>query len=206
MAYDRDPAVYAPELAPALQQRWSPRALDSEHQLSDQQLRLLLAAARWAPSAGNGQPWAFLVGRRGTPVFETIVDAASRGNTAWIPRASVLLASVAKTGPSPEQPTDDWEPWHYYDLGQSVAHLTVQAHELGLHVHQFAGFRHADVAAALGVPAGWRVMTGIAVGVLGDATTLDEITRAKEQLPRTRKPLTDFVFEGAWGRPASWAQ
>lgn len=205
MAYDREPAFYEPALTPALHERWSPRALDPEHEVSDQQLRLLLEAARWSPSAGNGQPWAFLAGRRGEPVFETIVEHASRGNKAWIPRASALLATVAKTGPSSEEPTDDWEPWHYYDLGQAVAHLTVQAHALGLFVHQFAGFKHALVQEALGVPAGWRVMTGVAIGVLGDASTLDEITQAKEQAPRQRKALDEFVFAGSWGEPAPWA-
>ena len=62
-----------------------------------------------------------------------------------------------------------YKPFHAeYDTGQAAAHLTLQARAMGLHAHQFAGFDKAAVADELGVPAYYKLMAGIAVGVPGD--------------------------------------
>src|SRR5262249_62348344 len=48
-----------PLLHPLLAGRWSPTTFDASHQLAAAEIEALLEAARWAPSAGNSQPWAF---------------------------------------------------------------------------------------------------------------------------------------------------
>ncbi|WP_308443786.1 nitroreductase family protein [Arthrobacter sp. NicSoilC12] len=58
-----------------LSQRWSPRSFDPDVSITDAQLDALLEAARWAPSASNNQPRRFIVTRRNTPEFDTIVSA-----------------------------------------------------------------------------------------------------------------------------------
>ena len=42
--------------------RRSPRSFVGDHQIERADLLALLEAARWAPSAMNGQPWRFAVG------------------------------------------------------------------------------------------------------------------------------------------------
>lgn len=199
MALLRDPDVVVPALTPLLQDRWSPRAFDVGHTLDDASLALLLEAARWAPSSGNSQPWSFVVGRRGDDTFDGFLEHLSRGNKAWAGSASALLVAIRQTesGPDHELP---WAGYSQYDLGQAAAHLSVQAHALGLHAHQFAGFDHDAVASRFEVPGHWSVTTGIAVGRLGDPADLDDATREKELRPRTRRPIDEFVFTGAWGR------
>lgn len=198
MALLRDPNILDPRLADPLGVRWSPRAFDDQHELDRSQLHLLLEAARWAPSSGNSQPWSFIVGLRGDPTFDGFYEHLSRGNKAWAGRASALLIAMRQTesGPDHELP---WAGYAQYDLGQAAAHLTIQAHALGLHVHQFAGFDHEAVQTHFGVPSHWSVTTGIAVGVAALPDVLDERTREKELLPRTRRPLSEFVFTGTWG-------
>jgi hypothetical protein len=39
----------------------------------------------------------------------------------------------------------------------------------------------------------------IALGYLGDPDALPEKLRERERAPRSRKPLSDFVFTGRWG-------
>lgn len=51
---------------PLLTTRWSPTTFDPSHDVESPDVALLLEAARWAPSAGNSQPWAFIVGPRGS--------------------------------------------------------------------------------------------------------------------------------------------
>jgi len=186
-------------LTPLLRDRWSPRVLDDTHVLSDEDLLLLLEAARWAPSTGNSQPWSYLVGRRGDDTFARLVPTLSRGNARWVPRASAVLVSLRQVAPAPGE-----EPGTYayaaHDTGQAAAHLTVQAAALGLVVHQFAGFDHDAVAAEFGVPDHVRVTAGLAVGREGDPATTD--VPEKDRATRSRRPLADFVYAGAWGEIA----
>jgi nitroreductase len=53
--------------------RRSPRSFDEAATISDDDLRGVLEAARWAASAFNGQPWRFFVGKRGDEVFGQIL-------------------------------------------------------------------------------------------------------------------------------------
>ena len=75
---DRSAATSVP-LHPLLAERWSPRAW-SETPVSTQQLRAVLEAARWAPSAGSAQRWRFVVGHRGDSTWDPLLEALNPGN------------------------------------------------------------------------------------------------------------------------------
>lgn len=206
MAWEREPDQAAPALTPLLHQRWSSRVYDPQHHLSDDDLTTLLEAARWAPSAGNSQPWAFLVGRRGDATHSAFVEQLSRGNSFWAPRASALLVSLQRIAAEPgsDFPYSDYAA---YDLGQAAAHITVQAQSMGLYVHQFAGFDHDRVARVFEVPDHWQVTTGIAVGRLAPVSTIEDVEpslAARERRLRQRNPLSQFVFEKSFGTSAGW--
>src|SRR3954451_13190218 len=57
--------VDTPGLHPLLATRWSPTSFDPSHEVATTEADLLLEAARWAPSAGDSQAGAFIVGPRG---------------------------------------------------------------------------------------------------------------------------------------------
>src|SRR5690348_1569574 len=83
-------------LHPLLAGRWSTRAFDPDHVLTDAGLERLLEAARWAPSAGNSQPWRLGVARRGTPEFAAMAAALAPGNALWAGAASALVLVAAQ--------------------------------------------------------------------------------------------------------------
>ncbi|RKS72710.1 nitroreductase [Motilibacter peucedani] len=187
-----------PLLHPLLAERRSPRAFDPAHEVDEAALRSLLEAARWAPSAVNRQPWRYLVGRRGDDTFATVFDTLAPGNQLWAGRSSALVVGLARSLDDAGEPV----PHAPFELGLSVAQLTVQAHALGLHVHQMAGFDAAALAQRFEVPAGWAPMIVLAVGLLGDPDDLPEHLRARELAPRDRFPLQEIAFAGSWGEPA----
>ena len=202
MSDDPHPADPAAEIHPLLRSRWSTRAFDPEHELSGEDLARLMEAARWTPSAGNSQPWAFIVGLRGDDTHAAIVKTLSRGNTPWAPLASALLVSLHQVGHE-DDATFIYSDYAAHDLGQAAAHLTVQAQAMGLFVHQFAGFDHDAATVAFDVPPHWKVTTGIAIGRHLDADRLaeaDQLLREYDVRVRDRKPLEEFVFAGAFGR------
>ena len=182
----------APLITP-LVERWSPRAYDPAAELSDDAVRTLLEAARWAPSANNVQPWRFIVARRGTASFTTIHDALMGFNQAWADSAAALVVNIAEVADEAGTP----RPWAKYDLGQAVAHMSVQAQHDGLHTHQMGGFDAARLAAAFGLRDGLEVVSISAVGKVGDASALPEPLREREVAPRSRKPLDELVIAAA---------
>ncbi len=181
-----------------LRSRWSPSIFDGEHRLSTGELQALLRAGQWSPSEGNSQPWVFFVAERGNTSHGVLVEHLSRGNSGWVPRASVVLITVTQIAPDAEG--NGGGSHTEYDLGQAAAHITLQARSMGLHAHQFSGFDREAVRVGLGVPDHYRVMSGIAVGVRGNPDEVDERTRGREERERTRKSFDSFVFDGTWGQ------
>ncbi|GAA5140326.1 nitroreductase family protein [Nocardioides marinquilinus] len=197
------PTPDAEGLAEPLRSRWSPSVFDPAHTLGRDDVALLLEAARWAPSRGNSQPWALVVAPRGSAAHAALVPHLSRGNSGWVPRASLVVLAGCRLD---ELKDTAHAPHAHHDLGQAVAHLTLQARAMGLHAHQFAGFDADAAAAALGVPDGVRLMTGVAVGARGDAAEVPKRDAEREQRPRVRRPLEEVATGGPFGTPwdAPW--
>jgi nitroreductase len=157
-----------------------------------------LEAARWAPSAGNSQPWAFIVGQRGDATHTRLVRYLARSSSAWAPAASLLVANLAHRYVE----GTDWEysEFSLYDLGQAVAHMTVQAQALGLHVRQFRAFDRAGLAAEFAVPDHWEVTTMAAVGRPGQANASRSApephppARQADAPSRQRRSVDDIIW------------
>jgi nitroreductase len=173
-----------------LADRWSPRSFDPEFVVPDEQIVALLEAARWAPSAANLQPRRFLVARRGGLAFDLVTQALASGNQPWAPDASLYVVAVAL----PESEDGTPHRWAEYDTGQAVAHLTTQAHALGLHAHQMGGFDPEAIRRDFALPEGAVPVTVTAIGRAADAARLPERYRDRETADRGRLPLEELLL------------
>ena len=185
-------------LHPLLAARWSPTTFDASYELAESEIEALLEAARWAPSAGNSQPWAFIVGQRRDATHARLVRYLARSSGAWAPGASLLIANLAHRYVE----DTDWEysEFSLYDLGQAVAHLTEQAQALGLHVRQFRAFDRAGLAAEFAVPQHWEVTTMAAVGraaatsAAPSAPERSSSARRADKASRQRRSIDDILW------------
>lgn len=183
-----------PEVHPALANSYSPVMFDFEATISDEHVDTLLDAARKAPSAGNSQPWQFIVALRGDENHARIVPHMARSSSAWAPFASLLVVNLAHVW---IEGTTDWEYSEFsrYDLGQAVAHMTIQGLSIGLDAHQFRAFDQDAIAAEFSVPPHWEVTSMTAFGIAahgpGEATSpgtsrerlsISEVTWARDRL------------------------
>ena len=178
---------------PLLAERWSPRGFDRAHQIGDEHVAALLEAARWAPSAGNSQPWRFLVTRRGEQAHDQLFAALAPGNQAWAGAASALVLVAARTAADDGAP----QPWALYDTGQAVASLVTQAQAHGLAVHQIGGFDSEAVRAGFGLDQALTPVVVLAVGRADPDAELPGHLAARETAPRTRRPLSDLLLDAA---------
>ncbi|WFE51321.1 nitroreductase family protein [Micromonospora sp. WMMD1155] len=173
------------DLTPLLAFRWSPRAFDPSAELTPDEATSLLEAARWAPSADNGQPWRFALGHRDDENWKRIMISLPGDDQCWARHAATLVVG-AHTGDDAERAA--------YDLGQAMAHLTLQATALGLHVRQLTRFDQAGLVTELDLPGGVRPLVVAAVGRLGDPFALPADLRAREIGLRRRRPLADLLL------------
>jgi nitroreductase len=180
-------------IAPLFLERWSPRAFTGEA-IERPVLMTIFEAARWAPSSYNSQPWRFVYALRDTPAWETFLGLLVPGNQAWAKQAAVLIVTASKTTMAPrgtEMPSYS----HSFDAGAAWQNLALQATQLGWHAHGMVGLDMPRAAAELGIPDGYRVEMAIAIGRVGDKSTLPEAYQAMEA-PNGRDPVASFAFEG----------
>lgn len=182
-----------PSLHPLLAARWSPTRFDPAHEITDDEIEVILQAARWAPSAGNSQPWAFIVARRGSAEHGRLVRYLAGSSAAWAPSASLLVANLSHRLVE----DTDWEfsEFSVYDLGQAVAHMSIQAQALGLHTRQFRAFDRDGIAGEFAVPAHWEVTTLAAIGrAAADSRRAPALEHVGEAPVRERRALDEILW------------
>ena len=156
-----------PELLPLLRDRRSIRAYDETHVLADDELAVLLEAARWSPSAGNSQPWAFLVGRRGDAAHRRVRRRCSRRRVRrWAPAASALVFTLNQVASGPEDDALGYS--DYAAVRPRPGGRPPDASRPPRSGSASTSSRRSTTTAwprLAGVPAHWRVTTGLAVGL-----------------------------------------
>ncbi len=196
------PATIQYPIHDLLARRWSPRAF-ADRLVAPDVLRSLWEAARWAPSSANQQPWSFLVATRDDQQeFGRMLSCLVEGNQVWAKQAPVLMISVAAKLDRDNDPNAH----AWYDVGQAVISLSVQATALGLFVHQMAGILPDNIRELYQIPDSHEPVTGIALGYPGTPEQLSDKLRQREIAARTRKPIGEFVFTGRWGQASQIAK
>lgn len=166
-----------------IRKRRSIRAYKPEP-VKDEHLKLLLEAARLAPSAGNRQPWRFIV-VRDPELKKRVAEAAAK--QMFIADAGVIIVAVADPTASPR--------WHDKDVMIAMEHLILAATELGYGTCWIGAFDEARIKSLLKIPEQHRVIALTPVGVPAEAPP-----------PRPRKSLDEITFENRWGSRLELAQ
>jgi len=179
--------------------RWSPRAYDPRP-VEPEKLQRIFEAARWAASASNIQPWYFLVGLKGDEVYRKIFETLAEFNQLWVINAPVLTLAIAKT----TNQKNEFNRNYAYDLGQSVAILSLQAMSEGIYTHQMGGFDADAATKDLEIPEDYKVLVAFTLGYRGDAEKLHPNLFRLELNARTRRPVAESVFTGYFGHKADF--
>ena len=177
-----------------IEERYSPRAFSSK-KVEEEKIALLIEAARWAASSFNGQPARYIIGRKGDENYDRIFNSLMPKNQLWNKSVPVLILTLAKATNS-----YNGKPNLYaqHDLGLAIGNLSIQAMEMGLYVHQMAGFDKSKAKELFNIPDDFLPTTAIAVGYLGDINELSEELKKMEQAPRVRREYDQLVYSGDW--------
>lgn len=162
-----------------LRKRFSCRSFRAER-LSREQVSRLLEAARWAPSAGNLQPWRFLV-VEGMATRRALAAAAFGQN--FVAEAPVVVVVCAVPDESARVYGDRGRDLYcLQDCAAAVENLLLAAAAAGLGSCWVGAFDEAAVARALDLDVGWRPVAVVPVG-----------HPAEQPGRRSRRPLDDVA-------------
>jgi nitroreductase len=157
--------------------KYKPQPIPEDH------LKQILTAAQLAPSAGNKQPWRFVVVK--DPETKKKLGVIARNQT-WISDAGVVVAALAMDKKSPEV----YERWAERDVMTAVEHMVLSAWELGYGACWIGAFEEDKVKELLKVPKEMTVIILLPIGVPD-----------QKPEPRGRKNLEELFHLDQYGKP-----
>jgi nitroreductase len=167
------------ELLEAIKDRRSIRTFKPQD-VEEATVMKLIEAARWAPSAGNIQPWKFVIIRK-PHVKSALAKAAS--NQAHIEEAPVVIVVCADEKRSSTGYGNRGKLLYcLQDTAAATQNILLTAHSLGLGSCWIGAFDENLARKTLNIPVGVRPVAIIPVGYP------DETPRQ-----RSRRPLTEIV-------------
>lgn len=167
------------DLFEAIKGRRSIRAYTREN-VSEEEIEKLIDAARWAPSAGNIQPWKFVIIRDAGTKQKL---AAAALNQTFIEEAPVVIVVCADEAQSSVgYGSRGVTLYCIQDIAAATQNILLAAHALGLSTCWVGAFREELVRRALNVPPNIRPVAIIPVG-----------HAAEEPRAPSRKSLKDII-------------
>jgi nitroreductase len=155
----------------------------TDQPVPDQALDRILEAGRRAPSAGNWQPWDFVV----VTEREQLAELAK----VWQGARHVAGAAAAIAIVAPEPQDDRQSALLQYDLGQATFAMTVAAADLEVGTGHAAATDQDQARAVLGFPE-----THFLAYVLSAGYPSDRPLTVIERLDR--RPFDEVVHRGRW--------
>ena len=167
------------DLFETIKLRRSTRAFTGE-EVSDNEVEKILEAARWAPSAGNIQPWDFVVVRK-AETKRKLAEAAL--DQLFIEEASVVIVVCADKDRSGRgYGSRGANLYCLQDTAAAVENILLGACALGLGACWVGAFQESKVSLILNAPGGVRPVAIVPVGRPGETPR-----------PRYKRPLIETV-------------
>ncbi len=149
------------ELFEAIKQRRSIRNFTDE-EVSEREVNELLEAARLAPSAGNIQPWSFIVVRN--PKMKSKLAEAAL-NQCFIDKAAVVIVILAEWNKSKQiYGIRGADLYCIQDTAAAIENMLLAAVDLGLGACWVGAFREDMVRTILNVPKWFRPIALVPIG------------------------------------------
>ena len=156
----------------------------TDQPIARENLERICEAGRRAPSAGNWQPWDFVVVTDREQLIE-LAKVWERGGR-HIASSAATIALVAKV------PEDDQQGgWLKYDFGQATAYMMLAAADLGIGSGHSAVADQDQARRVLGLPDGYRAAYLIGLGYPA-GPALRPLTRPN------RRPFDEVVHWDHW--------
>lgn len=153
-----------------------------KHELTQATIEKLLEAARWAPSAGNVQPWEFVV--VGSQEMKQQLSAAAYGQKD-IEEASIVFVVCAD-----EKRAEDSYGlrgktlYCIQDTAAAIQNILLEAHSLGLGSCWIGAFKEDEIKKVINAPPHIKPVALIPIGYPNESPP-----------PRDRRPVSEIMHK-----------
>ncbi|MGE5556105.1 MAG: nitroreductase family protein [Methanocella sp.] len=155
--------------------------------LSPEQLNQLIDAARLAPSAGNAQPWAFVVAK--SEQTKQALATTAFGQS-WLQEAAVVfVVCIDEKRAEDAYGVRGKTLYGIQDTSAAVENVLLAACSMGLGGCWMGAFREEEVRRVINAPAYMRPVALVPIGYPAEAPP-----------SRSRRPAREVVFEEAFSQ------
>ncbi|GHM57911.1 MAG: hypothetical protein sL5_00080 [Candidatus Mesenet longicola] len=169
--------------------RYSGRSYDGTRVVTQEQIDMLIEAARWAPSCYGDEPWRYVIcnKQKNLNSWNTLFNCLTQKNQKWVKDCTLLIICCsAKNFRDLSRGSNNWSS---YDTGAATYGMMLGATSMGLMAHQMAGFDKGKVIAEFGIPEDFDVTSVMAVGYAKEGEGPSE---------RKRRPIKEMFFYDKW--------
>jgi nitroreductase len=167
------------ELSDAIVNRRSIRTYKKQD-LPKATIEKLIEAARQAPSAGNVQPWKFVIAQ--TQKKKTDISNAAYNQNSLLEAAAIIVVCVYEKRAEESYGQRGKTLYCIQDTAAAIQNILLTACSLGLGTCWIGAFKEADVKKAINAPAEMRPVALIPVGYPNESPKA-----------RPRRPLDEIV-------------
>jgi nitroreductase len=161
--------------------------------LSQEEISSLFEAARYAPSAYNGQPWRFIYATPNDPSWQDFFHLLVQFNQSWCKNASMLVIICSRKD---HEHNNKPSRTHSFDTGAAWMAMALEGSRRGLVVHGLEGFSYEKAYTVARVPSDFQIEAMVAVGKRAAKEALAAPLQEKET-PSKRRPLSEILFHQA---------
>jgi nitroreductase len=172
------------EVFEVIQKRRSVRAYESTS-VPEEKLMRILEAGRLAPSAGNIQPWHFIVVRD----FEKRKKLAEARWAKFLAESPIVIVGCGDQKASPR--------WFMVDVAIAMQNMVLTAVSEGLGTCWVGSFNEDEVRRMLKIPDNYRIVALLAIGYPREKF---DLTEKALHLIRRRKKIEEIVSFEEFGK------
>ena len=144
--------------------------------IPEEKLRNILEAARLAPSAGNRQPWRFVVVQN-KGLKKALAEAAN--NQTFLNDASAIIVAIGDPEVSAR--------WYERDPMIALEHIVLAATAMGYGACWIGAFDEDAIKHLLKIPANVKIIALLPIGIPDE-----------KPAPRPRKEFAEIFFKEEW--------
>jgi len=177
------------ELIPEIINRKSSLSFSSER-ITDNEIKILIEAAKWAPSSRNMQPWKVIFVSSDSNSYNSLFDSLSESNKEWAEGCTLFAVFCVNDDKSLNK--------KFLDVGYAGQNMMLQSERLKINTHPIGGWDESKVKSSLKIPNENHVVFILAMGKKGNPDNLEDNLKERHDRERVRNSNEENFSFDVW--------
>ena len=177
------------ELIPEIINRKSSLSF-SDEKITDNEIKILIEAAKWAPSSRNMQPWKVIFVSSDSNSYNSLFDSLSESNKEWAEDCTLFAVFCVNDDKRLNK--------KFLDVGYAGQNMMLQSEKLKIDTHPIGGWDEDKVKSSLKIPNENHVVFILAMGKKGNPDNLEDNLKERHNRERARNSNEENFSFDVW--------